>query len=101
MEATLNKVRNATVTKLADLEFSVTVGKMSFDVTLNEAKAAVERNGGALAKRDEVKTYDVRFELLLDHADMGDLFNPLLSAAEKLAKLTNGVVYESDNGVFQ
>ena len=108
MKATLNKVRGGTVTKIATMEFTVAVGKASFVVTLNgkswvvtERKEAVKRNGDSLANRDEVAKYDVRFELLFDHTDMGELFSPLLSAAEKLAKLTNGVVHEADNGVFQ
>ena len=108
VKATLSKVRGAVVTRIAEMEFTVAVGKMSFGVTLNdkswvatETKQAVEQNGDSLPNRDEIKKYEMRFELLFDQTDMGDLFNPLLSAAEKLAKLTDGVVYESDNGVFQ
>jgi len=108
IKAALVKVRNATVTKSAEMEFTVEVGKKSFVATLNdkswvatETKEAVERNGASLSNRDEVKKYDTRFELLFDQTDMGDLFAPILSAAEKLARLTKGVIYESDNGVFQ
>lgn len=43
--------------------------------------------------------YDLRFELLFDHTDLGHLFTALLVAAH--AMLTNGVVYEPNNGVFQ
>jgi hypothetical protein len=108
VKAALDKIRSSKVTKIEDMEFTVAIGKTSFDVTLNdeswvaiETKEIVERNGDLLANRDEVRGYDVRFELLFDHRDMGDLFGHLFSAAEKLAKLTNGIIYESDNGVFQ
>jgi len=108
VKATLDKIRNSKVTKIEEMEFTVAVGKTSFDVTLNdeswvaiETKEFVEEHGDSLANRDEVRNYDVRFELLFDHRDMGDLFGQLFSAAEKLAKLTNGVVYEPGNGVFQ
>ena len=108
VKAALAKVRDSKVTKTAEMEFTVAVGRTSFDVTLNdrswvatETREVVERKGESLANPDEVRTYDSRFELLFDHRDMGDLFGHLFSAAEKLAKLTNGVVYESDNGVFQ
>jgi hypothetical protein len=78
VKATLDKIRDSKVTKTAEMEFTVAVGKTSFDVTLNdeswvaiETKEVVERNGDSLANRDEVRNYDLRFELLFDHADMG------------------------------
>lgn len=37
----------------------------------------------------------------LDNGSGQVAFNPLLSAAERVAKLTSGVACESDNGVFQ
>ena len=105
---TLNNVRGAVVTKIEEMAFTVSVGEASFGVTLNdkswvvrESKEAVEDDGQSLTNRDAVKTYDARFELLFDHTDMGDLFAPLLTTAEKLAKLTDGVIYETDNNVFQ
>lgn len=49
----------------------------------------------------EIATYEARLEILFDHRDMGELLNPLLATAGRLAKLTSGVVYESSNGVFQ
>jgi hypothetical protein len=108
IKAALAKVRNVSVTKTAHMEFSVAAGKASFVVTLNdkswvaaETKEAVERNGGSLSNRAQVAKYDARFELLFEQSAMGDLFAPILSAAEKLAKLTKGVIYEVDNGVFQ
>ena len=108
VKAVLEKVRNVTVTTSANMEFSVAAGKQSFVVALNdqswvatETKEAVDRNGGSLSNRAAVASYDARFELQFDHGDMADLFAPILSAAEKLAKLTGGVIYESDNGVFQ
>jgi len=106
--STLSTLRSAKVTDRGDMEFTVATDGGSFDVALNtlsyvveEARFAVDRNGDALDNADEVATYDARFELLFDQRDMGDLFNPLLGAAERLAKLTSGVVYETDNGVFQ
>ncbi len=106
--ATLSTLRSANVTALGDMEFTISAGGGSFDVALNaesyviiETREAVERNRGALDNADEIATYDARFELLFDQQDMGDLFNPILGAAERLAKLTSGVVYESNNGVFQ
>lgn len=108
VKATLDKIRDARVTKLETMEFTVAVAKTSFDVTLNdesyvvgETREFVGSDGSSLSNRDEVMKYDLRFELLFDHADMGKLFPSLLTVAEKLAKLTNGVVYEPDNGVFQ
>jgi len=108
IKAVLDKVRNATVSRSGKMEFAVVAGKASFDIALNdqswvatETKEAVERNGGSLSNRAAVASYDARFELQFDHGDMADLFAPILSAAEKLAKLTGGVIYESDNGVFQ
>ena len=90
------------------MEFNVLTDGGSFDLGLNaepyvviETRNAVGRNRDALDHADEVATYDARLELLFDHRDMGELFNPLLAAAERLAKLTSGVVYESNNGVFQ
>jgi hypothetical protein len=106
--ATLRTLRSATVTDRGEMEFTVATDGGSFDVSLNtlsyvleETRFALDRNGDALDNPDEVATYDARFELLFDYLDIGDLFNPLLAAAERLAKLTSGVVYESDNGVFQ
>lgn len=108
--ATLSTLRSAKVTDRGEMEFTVSTDGGSFDVALNtesyvveEARFAVDRNGDALDNPDEVATYDARFELLFDHRDMakGDLFNPLLAAAERLAKLTSGVVYEIDSGEFQ
>lgn len=105
---TLSTIRGARVTDRADMEFTVATDGGSFDVSLNrlsyvveESRFAVDRDRASLDNPDEVATYDARFELLFDHRDMGNLFNPLLAAAERLAKLTSGVVYESDNGVFQ
>ncbi len=108
--ASLNTLRNAKVTDRGEMEFTVATDGGNFDVALNtesyvveEARFAVDSNRGALDNPDEVATFDARFELLFDHRDManGDLFDPLLGAAERLAKLTSGVVYETDNGVFQ
>jgi len=106
--ATLSTLRSAKVTDLGDMEFTVITDGGSFDVALNaesyviiETREAVERNRDALDNADEIATYDARFELLFEQQDMGDLFNPILGAAERLAKLTSGVVYESNNGVFQ
>jgi len=116
--STLGQIRNATVTDLGELnpgvlkpgemEFTVAVRGKSFDVALNassyvviETREAVAENRASLDHPDKVETYDTRFELLFDQTDMGELFNPLLAAAERLAKLTAGVVYEADNGVFQ
>jgi hypothetical protein len=107
---TLSSLRSAKVTDRGGMAFTVATNGGSFDVALNaesyvvlETREAVDRNGDALDNADEVAKYDARFELLFDHRDMakGDLFNPLLAAAERLAKLTSGVVYEVDNGVFQ
>lgn len=106
--ATLRSLRSAKVTDRGDMEFTVTTDEGTFDVGLNtlsfvviESREAVERNRDALENADEVASYDARLELNFDQRDMGDLFNPLLAAAERLAKLTSGVVYESNNGVFQ
>jgi hypothetical protein len=106
--ATLSTIPNANVTAMADMEFIVSVGGKSFDVALNaesyviiETREAVHRNRDALDSADKIATYDARFELLFDQKDMGDLFNLIIGAAERLEKLTSGVVYESNNGVFQ
>jgi hypothetical protein len=108
--STLSTIRSAKLTDRGEMEFTVTTDGGSFDVGLNtlsfaviEAREAVEQNRDALENADEVATYDARLELNFDHRDMarGDIFNPLLTAAERLAKLTSGVVYESNNGVFQ
>ena len=106
--ATLTAIGDMKVTDRGDMEFTVISDGGTFDVALNaepyvvsETREAVDRNRDALINADEVATYDARLELLFDHRDMGELFNPLLAAAERLAKLTSGVVYESNNGVFQ
>lgn len=106
--ATLRSLRSANVTDRGDMEFTVTTDEGTFDVGLNtlsfvviESREAVERNRDALENADEVASYDARFELNFEQRHMGNLFNPLLAAAERLAKLTSGVVYESNNGVFQ
>jgi hypothetical protein len=85
------------------MEFTISAGGGSFDVALNavpyviiETREAVERNRDVLDNADEIATYDARFELLFDHQDIRELFNPILGAAERLAKLTSGVVYESN-----
>jgi hypothetical protein len=108
VKAALAKVRDVSVTKAAEMEFTVTAATASFTVALNdeswvaiETKEVVERKGGSLPNRAEVARYDARFELLFDQADMGDLFAPILSAAERLETLTKGIIYEADNGVFQ
>jgi hypothetical protein len=114
--STLNEIGDATdqgelnpgVLKPGEMEFSVTVPGGTFHVALNtlsyvliETHTAVARDRKSLDHPEEVETYDARFELLFDYRDIGDLFNPLLAAAERLAELTSGVVYESNNGVFQ
>ncbi len=108
--ASLNTLRNAKVTDLGEMEFTVVTDGGSFDVGLNaqsyvaiETREVVDRNRDALENADEIATYDARLELLFDNRDMakGDLFNPLLAAAERLAKLTSGVVYEANTGDFQ
>lgn len=106
--STLNAIGDMTVTDLGDMEFTVMTDDGSFDVALNaepyvviETREAVDRNGDTLDNPDEVATYDARLEILFDNRDMDELFNPILVTAERLAKLTSGVVYESDNGVFQ
>jgi hypothetical protein len=108
--STLSTIRSAKVTDRGEMEFTVTTDGGSFDVGLNtlsfvleETRFVVDRNRDALDNADEVATYDARFELNFDQRDManGDLFNPLLAAAERLAKLTSGVVYESNTGEFQ
>ena len=116
VRSTLSQIRDATLTdqeepgalEPEEMGFTVAVHGKSFGVGLNtwsyvviETREAVARNRALLDHPDEVATYDARFELLFDYRDMGDLFNPLLAAAERLAKLTSGVVYESNNGVFQ
>jgi len=108
IKAALDKVRFVTVKKRAKMEFTVEAEEASFAIGLNdtpsvaiEIKEAVDHNGGSLSNRAEVAKYDARFEIVFDQDDMGDLFAPILSAAEKLAKLTKGVIYEADNGVFQ
>ena len=77
------------------------------DVVLNtqpyvaiETLEALERHGQALLVRAVVERFDARIELQYDATAMGELFEPLLVASERLARLTGGVVYESDNGVF-
>jgi hypothetical protein len=106
--STLTAIGDINVTDLGDMEFTVVSDGRSFDVALNaepyvviETREAVERNREALDNADELATYDARLELIFDHRDMGELFNPLLVTAERLAELTSGVVYESSNGVFQ
>ncbi len=106
--STLNAIGDMTVTDLGDMEFTVVTDGGSFDVALNvesyvvtETGEALDRNRDGLDNADEVATFDARLELLFDDGDMGELFNPLLVTAERLAKLTSGVVYESNNGVFQ
>lgn len=106
--ATLSTLRTAKVTDRGDMEFTVTTNGGSFDVSLNtlayvqeETRFLVDQRRESLESADEIATYDVRFELLFDSRDMGDLFNPLLAAAERLAKLTSGVVYEANTGEFQ
>jgi hypothetical protein len=108
--AALSTLRSAKVTDLGEMEFTVTTHGGSFDVSLNtlpyvleETRFIVDQHRGSLERADEIATYDVRFELLFDHRDMakGDLFDPMLGAAERLEKLTSGVVYETDTGEFQ
>lgn len=106
--STLRTVRSAQVTDVGEMSFTVVTDGGSFGVGLNaqsyvviETREAVDRNRDALENPDEVATYDARLELLFEHGDMGELFNPLLVTAERLAELTSGVVWESDNGVFQ
>ena len=106
--STLRRTRNAVVTDQGDMEFNVTVGAVSFGVGLNtlpyvftETQETVEQHRATLDNADEIDTYDARFELVFDQTDIGDLFNPLCAASERLAKLTSGVVYEVNNGVFQ
>lgn len=106
--ATLSTLRSAKVTDLGEMEFTVTTDGGSFDVSLNtlpyvleETRFLIDQHRESLERADEIATYDVRFELLFDNRDMGDLFNPLLAAAERLEKLTSGVVYEANTGEFQ
>jgi hypothetical protein len=108
--AKLSTLRNARVTDLGDMEFTVTTNGGSFDVSLNtlpyvleETRFLVDQRRGSLERAAEIATYDARFELLFDEKDMarGDLFDPLLGAAERLEKLTSGVVYEANTGEFQ
>jgi hypothetical protein len=106
--ASLNTLRNAKVTDRGEMEFTVTTDGGSFDVSLNtlpyvleETHFLVDENRESLERADEIATYDVRFELQFDSRDMGNLFNPLLAAAERLEKLTSGVVYEANTGEFQ
>jgi hypothetical protein len=106
--ATLSTLRSAKVTDLGDMEFTVTTDGGSFDVSLNtlpyvleETRFLVDENRKTLERADEIATYDVRFELQFDSRDISNLFNPLLAAAERLEKLTSGVVYEANTGEFQ
>jgi hypothetical protein len=106
--ATLSTLRSAKVTDLGDMEFTVTTDGGRFDVSMNtlpdvleETRFLVDENRESLERADEIATYDVRFELQFDSRDMGSLFNPLLAAAERLEKLTSGVVYEANTGEFQ
>ncbi|MBV8760172.1 MAG: hypothetical protein JO257_22965 [Deltaproteobacteria bacterium] len=108
--ATLSTIRSAKVTDLGDMEFTVVTDGGTFDVSLNtlayvleETRFVVDENRKSVERADEIATYDARFELLFDERDMasGDIFNPLLAAAERLEKLTSGVVYETNTGEFQ
>ncbi|MBX3161059.1 MAG: hypothetical protein KF773_34180 [Deltaproteobacteria bacterium] len=106
---TLREIQGVRVETTGEaMTFTVIAGGGRFDIGLNvstevaiEAREAVERARDALEKPDEIAAYDARFELLFDRDEMSVVFNPLLAAAERLARLTRGVVYESDNGVFQ
>jgi hypothetical protein len=71
------------------------------DVQQEPVRETVESAGADLANRDEVASFDARFEILFNRDAIGDLFNPLLAVGEKLAALTGGIVYESDNDAFQ
>lgn len=77
------------------------------DVVLNtepyvavETREALARHGQSLLVRAVVERFDARIELRYDAAAIGELFEPLLVASERLALLTGGVVYESDSGAF-
>jgi hypothetical protein len=105
----LRKIKGARVeTDGEAMSFTVITAGGSFGVGLNvtadvaiETCEAVERAGGGRDDASTIAGYDARFELLFNRDEIGDLFNPLLTAAERLAELTRGVVYESDNRAFQ
>jgi hypothetical protein len=104
----LRSIRGATIRSEGELAFTVEVGRRSFVVAINalphivaETRALVEQHRAALDDPAVIETYDARLELWFDEGDMGDLFNPILAAAERLAELTGGVVYEANTGVFQ
>lgn len=91
------------MTDLGDIAFTVRTKGASFDVALNtppyvveETRFLVDRRRESLERANEIATHEARFELLFDENDMakGDLFDPLLGAAERLEKLTSDVVYE-------
>ncbi|MCW5801204.1 MAG: hypothetical protein KIT31_02230 [Deltaproteobacteria bacterium] len=106
---TLREIKGVRVDTTGEaMKFTVIAVGGHFDVGLNvsmdvvvESREAVERARDELEKPEEIAAYDARFELLFSRDEIGVLFNPLLAAAERLARLTAGVVYESDNGVFQ
>ena len=106
----MSTIRSARVTDLGDMEFTVRTEGGSFDVALNtppyvleETRFLVDRRRESLERANEIATREARFELLFDekHMAKGDLFDPLLGAAEHLEKLTSGVVYEPNTGEFQ
>ena len=91
--STLSTIRTSKVTDVGEMAFTVTTDGGSFDVGLNaesyvvvETREKVDRHRDVLDNPDEIATYDARFELLFDLRDMasGEIFNPLLAAAERL-----------------
>jgi hypothetical protein len=104
----LRGIRGCHIKHGAKRKWAVVCGTATIAVGVNlrpyvivETREAVQRHGDELPNPAEVAAMDARFELLYDEGDIGNIFNPLLATAERLAELTSGVVYESSNGAFQ